>query len=51
MKFLDTVEKMVSGLIILKTLVFTCLHNVCKLLPINGHDTIRTKGQQILIFI
>jgi hypothetical protein len=41
--------KTATAIIILKTVLFTLVHNMFRLLPINGHDM--SKGAVEIIFI
>jgi hypothetical protein len=42
-KFPDTAMKLIIGVVILKTVLFSFLHNMFKLLPINGHNMKKDK--------
>jgi hypothetical protein len=49
MKFPNTLMKTATGIIIIKTVSFTLLHNMFRLLPINGHNMSKGAVEIILI--
>jgi hypothetical protein len=47
-KFPDAEMKTVIGIIILKTVLFTLLHNMFSLMPINNHDMNKRAAEMTL---